>query len=136
MNEFSKPIRVVLQNPSLAKYRIPVYRELAAREGIELAVFYGDESGITNVLPDGFDAELVPLRQWKILGQPLLWHSAQWLAVDRKKADVAILSWNVRFLSLLPALVRGWWNGVPTILWGHGYSQREHPLKLGLRRRI
>lgn len=134
MNEPDKPIRVVLQNPSLAKYRVPVYRELASREGIDLTVLYGDEQGITNVPPDGFRAELVPMREWRVLGQPLFWHSAYWQAVERGKADVAVLSWNVRFLSLMPALVRAWWNGIPTILWGHGHSKQEHAIKLGFRR--
>ncbi|MEQ8209929.1 MAG: glycosyltransferase family 4 protein [Lacipirellulaceae bacterium] len=121
----SETIRVVIQQPSLAKYRVPVFRELAAREGIEFDLLYGDLDGIPNVDAQGFRSELVPLGQHRFLGTELLWHTAQGRAVSKRNADVAVLVWNARYLSLIPTLLKAKLTGVKTILWGHGYSKAE-----------
>ena len=123
------PIRVLIVQPSLAKYRAPVYRALARRPGISLRVWYGDEPGITNVTPEGFDAELKPMRVRQVLGQETRWHSAQVEAARSHDVDVLVLSWGSRYLSLLPALNAARRNRIPTVLWGHGYSKSESRLK-------
>ncbi|QDS97526.1 glycosyltransferase family 4 protein [Adhaeretor mobilis] len=128
--------RVVMQQPSLAKYRVPVFRELAGRDGIDFELLYGDLDGIPNVAAEGFRSELVPLGQYRVLGTELLWHTAQGSAVSRKRADVAILVWNVRYLSLVPALLKAKFSGVKTILWGHAYSKQESPVRKFIRQRV
>lgn len=131
-----KTIRVVVQQPSLAKYRVPVFRELASRTGIDFELLYGDLEGIPNVNAEGFRSELVALGQHRLLGSEVLWHTAQGRAVSKKSADVAVLVWNVRYLSLIPALLKAKVTGVKTILWGHGYSKNESKARRFIRQRV
>lgn len=131
--ENARPIRVVMQQPALVRYRIPVFRELASRPGISLKLEYAEYPGLPNVKPDGFAGEFVPLRQYHIKGQEVVWHSAQWRNATRRRADVLILSWNSRYISLIPALLRARLNGVPTIVWGHGVSKSESRLSFRVR---
>jgi glycosyltransferase involved in cell wall biosynthesis len=49
---------------------------------------------------------------------------------------VLILQWDVHFASLIPALLRARFHGVPTILWGHGYSKQESSWRSALRSQI
>ncbi len=125
----NKPIRLFIQQPSLAKYRVPVFRELARHTDIDFTLLYGTRHDLTNAEPDGFAAEPVKLWHWSVLDQWFFWHSAQWNSATRKKTDVLMLTWNTRYLSFLPTLLRAKWQGVPTILWGHGISQKDTPLR-------
>lgn len=127
------PVRVVLQQPALVRYRVPVFRELASRPGIELKVEYAEYPGLPNVKPEGFAGEFVPLRQFFVAGQELTWHSAQWRNATRRKADVLILSWSSRYISLIPTLLRAKLAGVKTVVWGHGVSKRESRLSFAFR---
>jgi glycosyltransferase involved in cell wall biosynthesis len=129
----SDVIRVGVQQPSLAKYRVPAFKELANRNEISLNVVYGDRKGVPNAQPEGFDGEAVSLFRSRMLGFPLYWHSPQLSLVSPRKNDVVILTWNVQYLTLIPALMRAKLNGVKTILWGHGYSKNESRWKLKLR---
>jgi glycosyltransferase involved in cell wall biosynthesis len=120
-----RPIRVVLQQIALPKYRVPAFRELARRPGIDFTLVYSEYPGLPNVAPDGFKAVMVPLHRWKIVGQEFLWHSGQFRFVSKAHADVVILSWSTRYLSLIPSLLRARLFGIPAIVWGHGYSKHE-----------
>jgi glycosyltransferase involved in cell wall biosynthesis len=126
-------IRLIIQQPSLAKYRVPVFRELATCPDIDFKLLYGSRRDLPNVKPEGFNAE--PAYLWhKYFGsQQIFWHSAQWQSASPKVADVLMLTWNPRYLSLLPSLRRGRRNGVGTILWGHGYSKQESSISKKIR---
>lgn len=115
------------------RYRIPVFRELAHRPGIDLKLAYAEYPGLPNVQPDGFAGEFVPLRRLLIRGQEMYWHDAQWRHATKKHADVLILSWNSRYASLIPTLLRARLNGVKTVVWGHGVSKRENKLSFWFR---
>lgn len=122
----SEELRVVVQQPALPLYRVPVFRELAARRGIHLTVVYGQSAGgPPSATADGFDARYAPLTVRAILGQPLYWHGAQWAWASRRCADVLVLSWDSRYVSLIPAILKARLAGVGVILWGHGYSKSE-----------
>jgi glycosyltransferase involved in cell wall biosynthesis len=134
--EVCRPVRVVLQQPSLAKYRVPVFRELASRPGIELRVVHAELPQLPNVEPHGFEAELVPMwRSW-IFGRPVYWSRAQWDQATLARADVVIMTWDLHYMSLIPALVRARTSGVKTILWGHGYSKNERAWRAWPRRNV
>ncbi len=122
-------LRVVIQQPALAQYRVPFFRELAKRPGIDLLVAYGNEKGIPSVAPDGFAGVLTPMHEFKVLGSELRWHSAHYRYATPRHADVLVLSWSTRYITLLPALVQARWNNVGTVLWGHGYSKAETRLR-------
>jgi glycosyltransferase involved in cell wall biosynthesis len=130
------PIRVVIQQPSLARYRVPVFRELAQRPGIDLHVLYGQTPDIPNVAPEGFRGTLVPFSRIGLPRSVALWHKAQYTHARKDRADVLLLTWSSRFLSLVPALARARRNGVGTVLWGHGYSKAETGWRADTRRRI
>lgn len=131
-----KPIRLVIQQPALPKYRLPVFEELSRRRGIDLTVVYGEQKTLPNADRFHFKAIKVPLREFTIFGQPVLWHPAQWQYATRAHADVLILNWNVRYPQLVPALLRARAEGVPTILWGHGYSKNEATWRAWPRRKV
>lgn len=131
----SDSCRTLLVQPTLAKYRVPVYRELAAREGIDFRLWYGDHDVLQNAEPDGFHAELKPLKAWRFGGQELLWHGAQ-VEAARSDIDVLMLGWGSRYLSQGPALRQAKRRGLPVVLWGHGYSKNETPFRRFLRDRL
>lgn len=129
-------IRAIVVQPSLAAYRAAVYRELASRDEIDLRLWYGTDPGITNVEPDGFRAEHRPQRVWKLAGQEFFWQQAQVDAARRDDVDVIVLGWASRYLSLGPALRAAKRRGVGIVLWGHGFSRSESPLRKWNRDRI
>ena len=45
--------------PALPAYRVPVLRELAAREGLAITLHYGVQPNLSNAPADGFDATAV-----------------------------------------------------------------------------
>lgn len=120
-----RPLRVTLVHPSLAKYRVPVFRELAMRAGLDVRVVFGKSKDIPNAAPDRFQA--VPSARWevRIARQLVMFQGAEWSYCSPRYSDVVVLRWSPRSLSLLPALLRAKQNGVATVLWGHGYSKRE-----------
>ncbi len=129
----SRPLRVAIQQPSLAKYRVPVYRELASRPNIDLTLFYSTEAGIPNVEPVGFKAEHVDQHR---LPLGFRWSRAHARVADPTRFDVAVVSWAPRALSLLPALAAAKRRRVGVVAWGHGYSKRERGWRKAVRTRI
>jgi len=129
-------IRVAVQQPSLAKYRVPVFRELASRPGIRLSLYYGDRRGLFNETPEDLDCHLAHLYRWKFGPLPITWHQPQWSLASGKHCDVLVLTWNTQYLSLIPGLRRARRAGVGTVVWGHGYSKQERPTKLWLRKKV
>lgn len=128
-------LRVTIQQPALPAYRVPVFRTLASRDGVELRVVYGDDPhGPANVPAEGFEARETRLRF--LLGGRLLWHGAQLAEARRRRSDALVLSWNVRYLSLPLALRRARRSGVRTVLWGHGYSKNESKQRAAFRDRV
>jgi glycosyltransferase involved in cell wall biosynthesis len=125
------PLRVIVQQPSLAHYRLPVYQELASRPGIDLRLLYGEEPAIPNVEPAGITASLIKHRT--VPG--FRWMPAHFKATRRGAADVAVMTGNVRHLSLLPALRRARKAGVGAVLWTHGYSKHSRGILNAVRRK-
>jgi glycosyltransferase involved in cell wall biosynthesis len=104
-----------------------VFREFASRPGIDLLLVYATREEVPNVEPSGFPAIHEPdWRRW-IGPRPLMWNRAQIRYAHPDLADVLFLSWDLHYLSLLPALLRARANGTATVLWGHGYSKNESP---------
>jgi len=120
-----RPIRVTFVHPALAKYRIPVFRELARRPGLKVRVVYGEVKGVPNVVPEGFDALALPRWEGRIVRQLVMFQRAEWTYCSPRYSDVVVLRWTPRSITLLPALLRARATSVATVLWGHGYSKSE-----------
>lgn len=125
MGTQGSPIRVIVVQPALPKYRIPVFRELAARPGLSLEVVYGEVGGLSNVSPEGFEAVATPRREIGIAGRSLFLHGAEWRYCNPTRADVIVLRWSVRSITSILGLLRAARKGMPIVLWGHGYSKTE-----------
>ena len=126
MNSDYPVINILIQQPALPKYRVPVFRDLNKIPEYNVTVLYSEIDNIKNVTADGFTAI-----QSKTLSinlpfiGPLYWDKAQISAVIDKRTDVAVLSWGNRYLSIIPALILSKFTSVNTVLWGHGYSKRN-----------
>ncbi|HHN77399.1 MAG TPA: glycosyltransferase [Phycisphaerales bacterium] len=130
------PIRVAIQQPALPAYRVPVFRELSAREGIEPTLYYAEQPNLANAEPEGFNARRIRQRTVRVAGQSAILVPALWSLTGGKAADVLVASWNSRSLLLMPALRRARRRGVGTVVWGHGFSKSEGTGRRGLRDRI
>jgi len=129
-------IRVAVLQPNLRNYRAPVFRALAARPGITLTVLFGSDAEGLNVTPEGFEAAPGPLREFRVFGQSFYWQADELRWADPERCDVIVLPWNVRYLSLAPAMLRARRRGVGTVLWGHAYSKSESRLRRWARNRV
>lgn len=119
--------RVIVQQPALPQYRVPFFRELSIRKGVDIKLFYSAsiDSDLDNKVSPDIDLEFVPMWLRQVGSRHLMWHSAQWNGARRGACDILILSWDAQYLSLMPALLRARMHGIHTILWGHGYSKKE-----------
>lgn len=128
-------IRVTAEQPCLAHYRLPVFRELAQRPGIELHLNYGTCLNLPNVEPDGFSARHVRSWQGVVGAHEVTWNASPWRSAAAG-SHVLLLTWNLNHVNLVPALLRARRNGIPTVLWGHGYSKREAAYRSQIRERV
>lgn len=127
-------IRVSIQQPALPKFRIPLFKSLAEQDNIDLHLYYSiNDPTLPNVEAEGFKASYEPIYKFNILNRTVLWHHPQWSSASDDKSDVLVLSWDMHYLSLLPAMLRAKINKVSVILWGHGYSKKENKVRKYLR---
>ena len=123
-----------IQQPALPKFRIPLFKSLAEQDNINLKLYYSiNDPTLPNVEAEGFNAIYAPIYKFNILNRTVLWHSPQWSSASSAESDVLVLSWDMHYLSLLPAMLRAKINKVPVILWGHGYSKKENKVRKYLR---
>lgn len=120
-----KALRVVIQQPALPAYRIPVFRELSARMGRPVEIVCKHDPALPLAEPDGFVLEPSTLRLLRAGGRTLKWDDGQWLGAASGRADALVLAWDLHYLSLLPSLLRARSNRIGTVAWGHGYSKTE-----------
>jgi glycosyltransferase involved in cell wall biosynthesis len=55
---------------------------------------------------------------------PFLWRPAITAAIRDPWAEVVVLTWNIRYVQLLPALLEARARHRAVVLWGHGYSKQ------------
>lgn len=116
----------------MPKFRLPFYRDLSARPGMDVMILYG-QSNLPNVAAEGIRAEF---RKVKRLPGGLIWDGAHLARLKPGAFDAISMAWNTRWLSLIPGMTRARRCGMGVVVWGHGYSKREGPLRAWARRRV
>lgn len=131
-------IRIGITQPDIRPYRLPVYNLLAAQPGIEVTVYADQADDAPNPVPEDvkFQFEKVRVTDRRIGPAAFREHPAHSGAVDPDRFDLLIHSWNSRYLTLRPALKKARRVGIPTVVWGHGYSKRDSWLRRSLRNRL
>ncbi len=120
-------MRVAICQPLVPAYRLPLFERLGALPGIELTVYAGDSEGSLQAFHRGTSFKFIsaPVHHWAFGFRA---QYAQVTALTRHKTDLLILPWDVHYLTLIASLVLARSAGIPTILWGHGYSLHPHPI--------
>jgi glycosyltransferase involved in cell wall biosynthesis len=125
------PIRLLMQQAAMPAFRVPYYRSLAGRPGIDLTVLFGTID-LPNVEPEGFTSQHRLVRK---LPGGLMFDDTHLRLITRQDWDATSMAWNTRWLSLLPGIRAAKRRGIGVVLWGHGYSKNEGPLRSWLRER-
>jgi len=120
-------MRVVIFQPLIPAYRLPLFERLGALPEIELTVYAGETFGSLRSIKHGksFQVVAAPLRHWPFR---LRTQSAMVTALKHRNIDLLILPWDIHYLTVFPSLVLARLIGIPVVLWGHGYSQNPHPI--------
>lgn len=128
-------MRIAICQMVLPAYRLPVFEQLGKQERIELTVFSGSGRGNLRSVPAGnaFQQVSSKVYHWKLFGREFHFQPAHFQIADPRKFDLVILSWDIHYLSLVPAILLAKLRGLPVVLWGHGYSQNPQALTEALR---
>ncbi len=118
-------IRVAICQPRLPHYRIPVFDLLGKQVDIELSVFASDGWGSLKSYSGGkyFKRRRSVIYRFHLGQTELFYQPSQWDVINHTEFDVVILPWNIRYITLVPALIKSKLNKVSILLWGHGYSK-------------
>jgi glycosyltransferase involved in cell wall biosynthesis len=120
-------VRLAICQPSVPHYRGPTFSLLGKQPGVELTLYAdcGDVAKWKAANPEGYQQELAPIRHYP---GGFMWQQSMLDVMDPDRYDLVILAWDVRFLSLWPALRKAKHKGIKTVLWGHGYSKNPKRL--------
>ena len=116
------PSRVLVFQPALPRYRRPFFQRLGERVAT-LTLVYGAAA-----LPGEIASPLGSLGNVRTIEVshravgPVLWMPALRSQAGAATHDVAVFSWNSRYVHLPMALLRARHAGMGVVLWGHGYS--------------
>jgi glycosyltransferase involved in cell wall biosynthesis len=118
--------RVLILQPALPHYREAFFNALAERFA-SLTVLYGHATAARShhAVTQAREFEAIPVRHTEI--GPVWWMPTIWSAPDPARFDVAVVSWNSRYIHLVPGLLRARRRSIATVAWGHGYSKQERP---------
>lgn len=127
--------RIAIVQPLLPHYRVPVFDLLARSTGIELTIVCdtAPRGSLKGVSPtDAFGCEHAALREFgPAVSQPAILGVAA-----SRRFDAVVLPWNPRLMELTPALLTSRAMRKGSILWGHGYSKQDSPMRRQLRRAL
>jgi glycosyltransferase involved in cell wall biosynthesis len=126
-------MRVVIYQPLVPAYRVPLFERLGALPDIQLTVRAGRSAGSLAGFEHGehFLYQLAPVRK---LGPSLRTQWAQCTAVAfEERFDLLIAPWDAHYVSLGPCVTAARLRRIPVILWGHGYSKRPGAVRDTLR---
>ena len=126
-------LKIVLFQPSLPQYRLPIFQSLSNEKEIDLTIFYGSVKNLSNVDPDGLKANQLNTWKFSLFGEPVFVVWKRLFATLFGDYDVFAFTWDPHYLFLVPALLLARLRGKGTVLWGHGYSKSEVAWKRKIR---
>lgn len=118
-------MRLVVLQPLIASYRVPLFEKLGQLPGVTLQVYAGKSLGSLRAHGSGahYTYSPAPVRSLPF-GFRVQWAQV-WSAMG--KADLIIAPWDVHYLTLWPLIAAGRVTRTTVALWGHGYSKDPHP---------
>ena len=112
---------VCFYQPSDALYRKPLFDELTSRGwAVQLRIHRSVAVGEAEKRKE---AEELPVRTASVRGRRLHWASRHGGTNQEPAPDVVVLSWDLAFVSLVPAILQHRNRGSRVVLWGHGFSR-------------
>jgi glycosyltransferase involved in cell wall biosynthesis len=107
-----------IQHNVVQHYRLPLFRLLKQRFHNRFALF-ADQTGFSASHKGTSSANdlITPVRNIPLLGGRLLWQTGCFR--QRVRADLLVVSFNLRILSNYPILFTRWLLKKPSLLWGH-----------------
>ena len=126
-------MNVLFVQPVLPHYRVAFFRELNRHVCVRV---WSDHHSATLPHTDPAGAFEVAHHPERWLSGGLLSQPAHLKAVRSAWPDVVVLPWNTRYVQLIPALAEARLRGRPVVLWGHGFSKREHPVRRVVRNAV
>jgi glycosyltransferase involved in cell wall biosynthesis len=113
--------RIVVIQPVVPDYRVPLFDALHDRYGSDFAVYASSSAGDGTIRMDArADAYVHPLKTRRWLRGQLVWQSGQ--AEDLTRVPLVIAPGSLRILSAQWVLLRRRLAGRRTILWGHAHG--------------
>ncbi|MCA9546725.1 MAG: glycosyltransferase family 4 protein [Myxococcales bacterium] len=109
----------------LPSYRVPVFQALARQVDLTLYVGTDPKSSLPDAAPQGLTVVPTPFRT---VGPFHIQPGALGAALARRH-DVLVLPWETAYVFLVPAVLAARARGMKVLVWGHGYSKTERPLR-------
>lgn len=120
-------MNVLFVQPALPQYRVPFFAELQRRAGLSVEVWSDHHHPLYPFCDPG--GAFTAVHHPEVQCGPFVSQPAILRAVRSPSADVIVLSWNTRYLELVPGLALARGLGRRVVLWGHGYSKRHSAWK-------
>ena len=118
--------KIIIFQPYITKYRIPIFSELTGRYGVIIAASLNRSYG--NISKEDFDGmEFVPLKESQFLSGRICWQSGILELIHRIRPDIVFFSANLRYLSLWASLFFAKLHGAKVILHGQGLYNKPNP---------
>src|SRR5262245_4114985 len=116
---------VVVVQPTLPRYRWPLFERLASRVD-SLTVVHGHRRLPGETVSPGHRLKGVSTIAvgHEVLG-PVFWMPTMWHVAGDRRWNLAVFGWNARYAHLPASLIRARRLGTGVVLWGHGYSTSD-----------
>jgi glycosyltransferase involved in cell wall biosynthesis len=132
------PMRIVILDVVLTRYRLPLFDRLSSIPEFDLTVFYSPtfpERGLTSCKEEGrCRYRSVPCKTY--FGGRLYWQECMNVLDELQRCDVLVLVGEPRNLSVLSLLIKARRRGIGTLWWGHGFSPGSSRVTTYIRRQI
>ncbi len=130
-------VRVLITQPLIPHYRLPLFRGLAHEDGLVLRVCASETvphaRGLQSHQPlDSFAC--VAHDCVGLMGNRLFWQKGLGRHINLGPGDVLVICGNPRYLSNVPFIWQAKKRGAGVVWWAHGFSKRPSRFRTAIRR--